>query len=83
MLAAGIGALADLGEIVVADFLGKPHGLERRVAFDHAGGVIVDAFTGTRQQPRGGVVLIHDQIGVGLITLEGDAHHHLADGRAG
>ncbi len=49
----------------------------------HAGHVVVDAFAGPREQARRGVVLVHDQVGVGLVALEGDADDHLAEGGAG
>ena len=70
-------------QIAVADFVGEPHRLERAVPGEGAGGVVVDTLARPRQEPRGGVAVIHDQIGVGLIALERDAHDHLAHGGAG
>ena len=78
-----IGPLADFREKSIAHFLGQPHGLERAVAFDGTRRVVVNAFAGTREQARSRVVLVHDQIGIGLIAHERDADDHLADGGAG
>ena len=51
--------------------------------FERAGGVVVDAFAGTREQARRGVVVVHDEVGVGLVALERDADDHLAERGAG
>ena len=78
-----VGAFANFCQITVALVVGQPDGLERAVAFDRAGRVVVNAFAGTRKQARRGIVLIHDQIGVGLVALKRDADDHLADRGAG
>ena len=72
----------DFGEILFTHAVVQPDGLEWTVALDGTGGVVIDAFAGTREQARRGVVLIHDEVGIGLVALERDADDHLADGRA-
>ena len=53
--------------------------MERTVSLEGAGGIVVDAFTGAREQARGCVVLIHDQVGIGLVALERNPDAHLAE----
>lgn len=77
------GLFGDLDEIGVAFLVRQPDGLEGAVALDGAGGVVVDAFAGSREESRRGVVVIHDQVGVGLVALKGDADDHLAERGAG
>ena len=67
----------------IALVIGEPHDLEGAIALYGTGGVIVDAFTGTGEEPWGGVVFIHDEVGVCLIALEGDADDHLPERGAG
>ena len=57
--------------------------MERAVALNRAAVVVVNRLARTREQARRGIVLVHDEVGVGFVALERDAHHHLADGRAG
>jgi hypothetical protein len=77
-----LGEVLHLHEILLAFLFGQPHDLERAVAFDHAGCVVVDRFAGTIEQTSGVVVLGHDEVRVGLGTLQRDADRHLADGAA-
>ena len=72
-----------LRQVRVPHLVRQPDHLERAVAFERAGHVVVDAFAGPREQARRRVVLVHDQVGVGLVALEGDADDHLAEGGAG
>jgi hypothetical protein len=72
---------AHLFQIGVPFIIANPHRLERAVAFDHAGHVVVNAFARTGEQPRRGIVLVHDQVGIGLVALQRDANDHLANGR--
>ena len=78
-----VGAQADFGEPGVAHCFRQPHHLERAVAFERSGRVIVNAFAWPRQQPRRGVVVVHDQVGVGFVALQRNADNHLAEGRPG
>ena len=73
----------DFVQPLVALLIGQPDDLERAVAFKCSGGVIVDAFAGTREQARSGIAVVHDEVGIGLVALERDADHHLAERGAG
>ena len=77
------GQLVDFIEQAVALVIRQPDDLEGAVPFHGTGGVVVDPFAGPGEQARGGIVVVHDQIGVGLVALEGDADGHLAEGGAG
>ena len=74
-----IGMGPDFGQVTVADLVIQPHGLERTVALNRTGGVVVNPLAGTGQQARRRVVLVHDQISVSLVALERDADDHLPD----
>src|ERR1035438_8682369 len=78
-----VGPGPDLREVSLSYLIRQPDHLERAVAFDHARHVVVDAFAGPGEQARRGIVLVHDQVGVGLVALQGDADDHLAEGSAG
>src|SRR5262249_24647652 len=80
-------ALADLVvdglEVLLALDIGEPNDLEEAVALDAAADVVVDRLAGAGEEARGGVVLGHDEVRVGLAALQRDADGHLSDGRAG
>ena len=78
-----LGAATDFFQPQFALFLRKPDDLERTVAFQGAGGVVVNRLAGSRQEAGSGIVVIHDEHGVRLVALEGDADHHLAECAAG
>ena len=63
----------------IALLLRQPNDLERAVGGERTGLVVVNAFAGPRQQARGRIVLVHDEVGVGLVALERDADDHLAE----
>ena len=68
---------------LVTHLIWQPHDLKRTVALNRAAFVVVNRFAGTREQTRCGIVLVHDEIGVGFVTLERDADNHLTNCRAG
>ena len=72
----------DLLQPLIPLFVTEPHDLERVVPRDRARRVVVDRLTGTREQPRRGIVVLHDQHRIGLITLKRDADNHLPERRA-
>ncbi len=76
-IAALFGQRMDVVEQAVALILRQPDDLERAVAFHRAGRVVVNALAGPREQPRRGVIVVHDEIGVGLVALQRDADDHL------
>src|SRR5206468_8834579 len=51
--------------------------------FNGARGVVVDGLAWSRKEARGGVVVVHDEERVRLVTLKGDADDHLAERAAG
>ncbi len=83
MVAAVRGARGDLVQNDVALVLGQPDDLERAVSRQRAGLVVVDPLARPGEQARRGIVIIHDQVGVGLVALQRDADDHLAERGAG
>ena len=64
--------------------LRQPDDLKRAVCRKRAGlVVVVDPFARPREHPRRGIVVIHDEMRVGLVALERDADDHLPQRRAG
>ena len=63
----------------VALVIGEPHDLEGAVPFDRAARVVVNAFTGARQQARRGIAVVHDEVRVGFVALQRDANDHLPE----
>jgi hypothetical protein len=74
-----LGERVDFVQQAVALLIRQPHDLEGAVALHRAGRVVVDAFAGPREQPRRGVVVIHDEVGVGLVALQRHADDHLPE----
>ena len=76
------GTLVQFLQQLLALLFGEPHDLERIVPFDQAVLVVVDRFTGPREQPGRRVVLAQNHLCVGIGTLQRDANRHLVDGAA-
>ena len=70
-------------ERLIPFFIRQPDHLERAVGFQGAGAVIVDSLPRTRQHARGRVGVVHDEIGIRLIALQGHPDDHLAHRGAG
>ena len=77
------GEVVNLVEVIVAFVVVHPHDLERAVAFQGAGGIVVDALAGTREKTGRRIAVIHDEVGIRLVALQCHADHHLADGGTG
>ena len=67
----------------IAFVLGQPDDLKRAVSGERTGLVIVDPLARPREQAGRGIVVIHDEVGVSFIALEGDADDHLTQRGAG
>jgi hypothetical protein len=74
------GETVDFLESGVTFLVVDPYDLEWAVALEGAGGVVVDGFAGSGEEAWGGVVIVHDEEGIGFIALEGDADDHLTEG---
>jgi hypothetical protein len=70
-------------QVCLSLLFGEPHNLKQAVALDASAHVVVNGLTRTVEQPRGRVVLGHDQVGIRFTALERDAHGHLPQRRAG
>ena len=77
------GARGDMVEHRIAFVFRQPDDLERAVGRQRAGLIVVDPLARPGEQARRRVVVVHDQMGVGFIALEGDADDHLAERGAG
>lgn len=82
-LAGGASAVPDFLEVADAFFFLEPDDLEGRVGLDGSGAVVVDTFAGPGKESGRGIGVVHDEVGVGLVTGKGDADGHLAKGGAG
>ncbi len=77
-----IGKPPHLPQPLVAFLIRQPHDLERAVALERAAVVVVNGLAGPREQTRRGIVLVHDEVRVGLVALQCHTHDHLPDGGA-
>ena len=74
------GILTNPNQALVTLLVGEPGGLKRTVSFHEPTGVVVDGLAGPREQPGGEIVVVQDQLRVGLGTLQSDSNRHLAHG---
>ena len=63
---------------MISFLIGEPDSLEGAVTLHRAGHVVINAFARPCEQARRSVVLVHDQVGIGLVALQRDADNHLA-----
>src|SRR5947207_7670246 len=64
--------LADPSQVRIPNDLRQPNNLERAVSLQGPRHVIVDPLPWPREQAWLGVIVLHDEISVGLITLQGN-----------